>query len=65
MNTTPPDEPLRPHSELFRTEKGELIEVEWLIVTSKRWNADRFADDPRWRVRPLPFGRVLALRANA
>lgn len=55
---------LRPHSELFRTAKGELIEVEWLIVTLKEWNADVLSDDARFRVRPLPAGRVLTLRAN-
>jgi hypothetical protein len=65
MTTKPPIEPLRPHSELFRTEKNELIEVEWLIVTTKAWHAGRFANDPHWRVRPLPGGSVLALRANA
>ena len=45
----PRPEPLRPHSELFKTEKGELIEVEWLIVRAKRWNADRLSKDPRVR----------------
>jgi hypothetical protein len=57
-------ERLRPHSELFRTEKGALVEVEGLIVTTEMWNADPYCEDQRWRVRPLPGDRVLALRTN-
>jgi hypothetical protein len=58
-------ETLKPHSELFRTEKGELIEVEWVIVRNKTWNEDVLSDDPNFRVRPLPGGSILALRAHA
>jgi hypothetical protein len=55
---------LRPHSELFRTEKGEIVEVEWLIVKSKTWNQDVLSQDTRFRVRALSGGCVLALRAS-
>ena len=58
-------ETLKPHSELFRTEKGELIEVEWVIVRNKTWNEDVLSDDLNFRVRPLPGGSILALRAHA
>ena len=56
--------PLWPHSELFRTERGELMEVEWLIVTQREWDRDKLSKDPKFRVRPLPGSRVLALRAS-
>jgi hypothetical protein len=56
---------MKPHSELFKTEKGELVEVEWLIVSNRDWNEDVLSDDVRFRVRALPNARVLALRVNA
>ena len=56
---------LRPHSELFRDEDGELIEVRWLIVRMSDWNKDVLSDDVNFRVRPLGQGRILALHASS
>jgi hypothetical protein len=56
--------PLRPHSELFRTERGELVEVEWLIVSSDDWHNDKLSGDRKFRVLPLPNDCVVAQRAS-
>jgi hypothetical protein len=43
---------------------GDVVELDVVWTTSKKWGEGRFGDSPDWKVMRVGFGWVIALRAT-
>jgi hypothetical protein len=50
---------------LFRMKNGELIEVDYVLTTARKWHDDQRSTDKTWHVRSISPKRVLAFRVLA